>query len=90
MPILGGDGLDSEQLAKGAGKAAEGTVVASIFDPTEGRDDVGEFIRKYKAEYGKIPGKDAVRRPSPAAAHRKSGRAQAENIVFRRSDERAR
>jgi branched-chain amino acid transport system substrate-binding protein len=60
MPILGGDGLDSEQLSNMTGNAAEGTVVASIFDPTEGRDDAGNFIRKYKAKYGEIPGKWAA------------------------------
>lgn len=60
MPVLGGDGLDSEQLAHMAGNAAEGAIVASIFDPTEGRADVGEFIRKYEAQYGEIPGKWAA------------------------------
>jgi branched-chain amino acid transport system substrate-binding protein len=60
LPIIGGDGLDSPQLAQAEGHVAEGTVVASIFDPTEDRTEVSAFIRKYKAKYGEEPGKWAA------------------------------
>ncbi|MBO9609294.1 MAG: ABC transporter substrate-binding protein [Paenibacillaceae bacterium] len=60
MPVLGGDGLDSEELARLPGRAAEGAIVASIFDPTEERAEVGAFIRQYESAYGESPGKWAA------------------------------
>lgn len=60
FPVIGGDGLDSAELAQEAALAAEGAVVASIFDPTAERTEVKNFIRKYRAEYGEDPGKWAA------------------------------
>ncbi|MFC5469186.1 ABC transporter substrate-binding protein [Cohnella suwonensis] len=57
LPILGGDGLDSAELAKTAGTAAEGAIVASIFNPLDKRAEVSGFIEKYKGKYGEVPGK---------------------------------
>lgn len=60
LPIIGGDGLDSGELAQEGAPASDGAVVASIFDPTAGRKEVEDFVRKYRAEYGEDPGKWAA------------------------------
>ncbi|NBD25151.1 ABC transporter substrate-binding protein [Paenibacillus glycinis] len=60
VPVIGGDGLDSAALAGTAGAAAEGTVVASIFNPSAANDTVRQFVQHYKAKYGEEPGKLAA------------------------------
>ncbi|MBB6637382.1 ABC transporter substrate-binding protein [Cohnella thailandensis] len=74
LPVLGGDGLDSDQLPRTAGAAAEGAVVASIFNPEGNNPEVARFIADYEAKYGTKPGKwaaqgyDAVRLLADAIA----------------------
>nr|WP_260440181.1 ABC transporter substrate-binding protein [Cohnella lubricantis] len=60
FPILGGDGLDSAELRELAGPAAEGAVVASIFNPEDSRPAVKDFMQRYEARYGEQPGKWAA------------------------------
>ena len=55
VPFVGNNGFNSPQLIKAAGKAADGSVVASPWFP--GKDDakVKQFIAAYKAKYNKEP-----------------------------------
>jgi branched-chain amino acid transport system substrate-binding protein len=55
VPILGGDGLDSSQLWEIAGKASEGTIVASHFHPDVPRPEVKHFIAAFQEKYGVLP-----------------------------------
>jgi len=57
LPILGGDGLDSTQLLQLTNGEAEGTVVASIFNPKDERKEVQEFVRRYQQRYDTEPTK---------------------------------
>ncbi len=52
VPLLGGDGWDSEQLAKIAGEAIEGSYYSNHYAPDQATDDVKVFVEKYKAAYG--------------------------------------
>jgi branched-chain amino acid transport system substrate-binding protein len=60
VPVLGGDGLDSPELPVVAAGAAEGAVVASVFNPRDKRDIVQSFVRNYKEKYGEEPMKYAA------------------------------
>ncbi|WP_082816965.1 ABC transporter substrate-binding protein [Anaerosporomusa subterranea] len=55
VPFVGNNGFNSPQLIKSAGKAADGSIVASPWFP--GKDDpkVKQFIAAYKAKYNKEP-----------------------------------
>jgi branched-chain amino acid transport system substrate-binding protein len=55
VPILGGDAMSSPDLISVAGKAAEGTIVASMFHPAEPRAEVQRFTAAFKARYGVAP-----------------------------------
>ncbi len=83
--IFGGGGLDSIQLPKGAGDAAEGVIVATVFNP---QDPVGLtrlFIDRFVSEYGAIPdqwaaqGYDSIR--MLASAIRKSETAEPAKVA---------
>ena len=50
-PLLGGDGWDSEELAKIAKNAIEGCYYTNHYAPDQAESRVQEFIKKYKAEY---------------------------------------
>jgi branched-chain amino acid transport system substrate-binding protein len=54
-PFLGGDGWDSEELAKNAGAAINGSYFSNHYAPEEDRPEVKNFVQKYKAEYGSVP-----------------------------------
>lgn len=54
-PLLGGDGWDSEQLGKIAGKAIEGSYYSNHYAPDQDDARVKEFIAKYKADFGSTP-----------------------------------
>jgi branched-chain amino acid transport system substrate-binding protein len=54
-PFLGGDGWDSEELAKNAGDAINGNFFSNHYAPEEDRPEVKNFVEKYKAEYGSVP-----------------------------------
>jgi branched-chain amino acid transport system substrate-binding protein len=55
MPLVGGDGWDSEELAKNAGKAIEGSYYSNHAAPDDPSPVLQEFIAKYKDEYGATP-----------------------------------
>ena len=75
-PLLGGDGWDSEELPKNAGKAIDG----SFFSNHAAKDDpaMAAFVTKYQDEYGGEPdalaalGYDAARVLFEAMRHAKS------------------
>jgi branched-chain amino acid transport system substrate-binding protein len=51
LPILGGDAMSSPALMAVAGEAAEGTTVASYFNPDEPRPEVVHFNAAFTAKY---------------------------------------
>jgi branched-chain amino acid transport system substrate-binding protein len=51
-PMLGGDGWDSEQLGKTAGKAIEGSFYSNHYAPDQPDEQVKQFISKYQGAYG--------------------------------------
>lgn len=56
VPLLGGDGWDSEQLGKIAGDAIEGSFYSNHYAPDQASPTVVEFVRKYQAaNSGKTP-----------------------------------
>jgi branched-chain amino acid transport system substrate-binding protein len=54
-PFLGGDGWDSEELAKNAGDAINGNYFSNHYAPEEPRPEVQNFVQKYKEKYGAVP-----------------------------------
>ncbi len=52
VPLLGGDGWDSEQLAKIGGQAIEGQYYSNHYAPDQPSDAVKNFVAKYKSEFG--------------------------------------
>jgi branched-chain amino acid transport system substrate-binding protein len=55
IPIFGGDAMSSPALMAVAGAAAEGTTVASYFNPDEPRPEVVRFKATFSAKYGAPP-----------------------------------
>jgi branched-chain amino acid transport system substrate-binding protein len=54
VPLLGGDGWDAEDL-KNAGSALDGCFFCNHYSPEEDRPVVKEFVRRYQAEFGRLP-----------------------------------
>lgn len=54
VPLLGGDGWDAEDL-KNAGSALDGSYFCNHYSHQEQRPAVQEFVKKYQAEFGRIP-----------------------------------
>jgi branched-chain amino acid transport system substrate-binding protein len=55
IPFIGGDGLDSVDLWKIAGNAAEGTIVSTIFNPTDADPNTQLFSKNFLKRYGTLP-----------------------------------
>ncbi|MCL6611568.1 MAG: ABC transporter substrate-binding protein [Peptococcaceae bacterium] len=55
VPFLAGDAMDTPDLCEIAGKAAEGTVVGSIFNPGDPRLETKQFIEKFSQKYNTAP-----------------------------------
>jgi branched-chain amino acid transport system substrate-binding protein len=53
VPLLGGDGWDSEDLAKNAGSAIEGSFYSNHASPDD--PNMEGFVKKYEDEYGSTP-----------------------------------
>jgi len=66
-PILGNDAFDTMSLIHYAGKASEGVVVPTVFDPEHPSLITRTFVKKFKTEYSLVPdtraaqGYDAIR-----------------------------
>jgi branched-chain amino acid transport system substrate-binding protein len=54
VPLIGGDGWDSEEL-KNAGDALNGCYFSNHYAPEDTRPEVQTFVKKYQAEFGKVP-----------------------------------
>ncbi|MCG8634473.1 MAG: ABC transporter substrate-binding protein [Desulfobacterales bacterium] len=55
VPIVGGKGLDSPGFWAAAGKAAEGIVVPTVFNPGYPDKKTRDFVRRFKERYELIP-----------------------------------
>lgn len=56
VPLLGGDGWDSEQLGKIAGDAIEGSYYSNHYAPDQDNPLVKEFVKNYGSKFeGKVP-----------------------------------
>jgi len=55
VPLLGGDGWDSDELTKGAEKVFENTYFSNHFAKEDPDPAVRSFVDKYKKKYGKDP-----------------------------------
>lgn len=56
VPLLGGDGWDSEQLGAIGGEAIEGSFYSNHYAPDQAGDAVKNFVEKYRKEYsGQTP-----------------------------------
>jgi branched-chain amino acid transport system substrate-binding protein len=56
---LGGDGWSSPNLISGAGgpgKALEGCYFSDHYSPEDPAPEIQEFVSKYRAKFGKVPG----------------------------------
>lgn len=84
-PIIGGDAMSSPALMEVAGAAAEGTTVASFFNPDEPRPEVVHFNAAFTVKYGAPPdagsalGYDCVR--LLAHAMKEAGSAVPEDVA---------
>lgn len=54
-PIIGGSGLDSPMLISEAGRAAEGTVVSTVFNPKSTEKNTRDFINRFEEKLGFQP-----------------------------------
>lgn len=52
VPLLGGDGWDSEQLAKIAGDAIEGCYYSNHYAPDQPTAEITAFVKKYQDKFG--------------------------------------
>ena len=55
VPLLGGDGWDSEKLTQIAGKNINGSYFSNHYSPDDTSPQVQKFISEYKAMYNEIP-----------------------------------
>ena len=55
VPLLGGDGWDSSQLAAIGKDAIEGSYFSNHYSVQEKRPEVQNFVEKYKTDYGRNP-----------------------------------
>jgi len=54
-PLLGGDGWDSDKLTQIGGQAIEGSYYSNHYSFEEQRPEVQDFVKRYKAAYGRVP-----------------------------------
>jgi branched-chain amino acid transport system substrate-binding protein len=55
QPMMGGDGWDSEELVKNAGKAVEGCFFSNHSAPDDPSPQIQSFIKKFEDENGSTP-----------------------------------
>jgi len=54
-PIIGNDGLDSPSLLTIAGRAAEGAMISTVFNPQLPRKETQAFVKAFRGENGFSP-----------------------------------
>ncbi|MBN8469636.1 ABC transporter substrate-binding protein [Corallococcus exiguus] len=60
VPLLGGDGWDSDKLYELGGSALEGSYFSNHYSPDNPDPVVQNFLKTYKAAYGSVPDSVAV------------------------------
>lgn len=55
MPLLGGDGWDSSDLAKNGGAAIEGSFYSNHYASDQPTAEIQAFVTKYKEKFGETP-----------------------------------
>ena len=55
IPLLGGDGWDSEDLAKNAGESIEGSYYSNHYASDQPTPEIQEFVAKYSKQFGGTP-----------------------------------
>lgn len=55
IPLIGGDGWDSAELAKIGGQAVEGSYFCNHYAPDQGSPEVNDFVAKYKKAHKDTP-----------------------------------
>lgn len=67
VPLLGGDGWDSEKTCEIGGSSVDGCYFTNHYSSEDPRPEVQSFVKSYKARYGKMP--DALAVMGYDAAH---------------------
>ncbi|MFB1479469.1 ABC transporter substrate-binding protein [Corallococcus sp. RDP092CA] len=60
VPLLGGDGWDSDKLYELGGSALEGSYFSNHYSPDNPDPVVQNFLKKYRSAYGAVPDSVAV------------------------------
>jgi branched-chain amino acid transport system substrate-binding protein len=60
VPIIGGDGWDSDKLIQIGGEALDGCYFTNHYAPDEDRPEVKSFVAAFKAKYNEIPDAMAI------------------------------
>jgi branched-chain amino acid transport system substrate-binding protein len=61
VPLLGGDGWDSDVTVQSGGEAVEGSYFTNHYAPDQDRPEVQQFVEAYKKKYGgKVPDAMAI------------------------------
>lgn len=60
VPLIGGDGWDSDKLLQIGGDALNGCYFSNHYAPDEDRPAVKEFVSAYKAKYNEVPDAMAI------------------------------
>ncbi|MCP3139154.1 ABC transporter substrate-binding protein [Pyxidicoccus xibeiensis] len=55
VPLLGGDGWDSDKLYELGGSALEGSYFSNHYSPDNPDPALQQFLKKYKERYGSVP-----------------------------------
>ncbi len=55
VPLLGGDGWDSEKTLEIGGQAVEGYFFSTHYSPDSDSPRVQEFVKRYREAYGEVP-----------------------------------
>lgn len=61
VPIMAGEGLDTPEFVNLAGKAAEGTFIASEFMPEDPRTETRKFVSAFHRKFGRVPDTNAAK-----------------------------
>lgn len=55
VPLLGGDGWDSDKLFEGGGRAVEGSYFSNHYHVDDPREAIKAFVATYKTEFNEMP-----------------------------------